>query len=83
MNDVMNLLKTKKACLTYLASKLPENNFELLKDHFLHNDRDKTGTLSGNDFKRCLSAAHMKATDPEVDTLVKELDHLSKDEISY
>ncbi len=66
----MEKMGQQKATMSYMASKLPEKNFEQLKKAFQGCDKNGTGKVDNDTFVRCLSQTNMKATEREVQTLV-------------
>ncbi|MFS8159963.1 MAG: hypothetical protein ACMG6E_07080 [Candidatus Roizmanbacteria bacterium] len=54
---------------------MPKKNFGILKTEFHNIDVNSTGSVSTDDFRRCLSVGEMKATPNLVDFLVNELDN--------
>ena len=67
-------MRLRKAALTELASKIPEQNFNDLKEALAMHDRDKQGILKVESFVRCLQIAGMLATQREIDLLISEMD---------
>lgn len=70
MNDTISETRLRKATLTELASRVPEEFFEDLKMAFALNDRGKTGKLDYETFVKCLKMGNMNATAREIETLV-------------
>ena len=62
----MEKMGSTKATLTYLAAKIPENNFLQLKQAFQACDTNHSGKVDNETFVRCLSHTNMKATEREV-----------------
>lgn len=62
MKDTINETRRRKATLTELASRVPEEYFEDLKIAFSLNDREKKGKLEHDVFMKCLKLANMNAT---------------------
>jgi Ca2+-binding EF-hand superfamily protein len=54
---------------------LPKKNFGILKNEFHNIDVNSTGSVTTDEFRRCLSVGEMKATPNLVDFLVNELDN--------
>lgn len=62
---------------------MPKKNFGILKSEFQNLDTNATGSVSTDDFRRCLSIGEMKATTNLVDYLINELDDQKTGVISY
>ncbi len=45
MQDTVQKMRERKAVLTELASRIPERNFQDLKDSLAMSDRDRTGKV--------------------------------------
>ena len=76
-------MRIRKAALTELASRIPERNFQDLKDALAMHDRDRTGRVPNDQFVRCLQIAQMNATPREINLLVSELDQKDSGQIEY
>jgi Ca2+-binding EF-hand superfamily protein len=74
MKDTIAETRRRKATLTELASRVPQEHFETLKQNLAALDKDKTGKVNYDGFVMALKAARMNATMREVDVLIKELD---------
>jgi hypothetical protein len=62
MKDTVNATRSRKATLTELATRVPEEHFEDLKDALAMNDRDKSGKVNHDTFMKCCQIACMNAT---------------------
>jgi Ca2+-binding EF-hand superfamily protein len=74
MRETITGVKSRKACIIELASRVPEESFEDLKAAFRMNDEDGSGKLNKDDFVRCLKIANMKINERELEILLNELD---------
>jgi serine/threonine protein kinase len=50
MQDTVQQMRLRKAALTELASRVPERNFQDLKDSLRMSDRDRTGRVPNEQF---------------------------------
>lgn len=62
LKDTVNETRRRKATLTELASRVPEEFFEDLKMAFNLNDRERSGKLDYETFAKCLKMSNMNAT---------------------
>ena len=62
MKDTISETRQRKATLTELAGRVPQEAFEDLKAALAMNDRNQVGKLDHDTFVRCLKIAQINAT---------------------
>ena len=81
--DEIHKTQFKNATLQYFTKKVNGNNFPALKELLGSEDSANSGFLDSDSFRRCLSLSHMKVTDNEVESLLKELDPQNSGQVNY
>ena len=75
--------KLKKAVLTFIASRLNDEEVKNLKDIFENLDENKEGTLTLNEVKKGIEKLHKKEFNDDVEEIFKSLDTDSSGRIDY
>ena len=75
--------KLKKAVLTYIASRLNDNEVKILKEIFENLDINKDGTLTLDEMKKGLEKLKDKNVDIDVKSIFKGIDTDSSGRIDY
>lgn len=73
----------KKATLIYLASRLPEKDFEELRNLFIEIDLDGDGRIVVEEFVKSLITYGIKQTPEETNELVNQLDINNNGYVDY
>jgi len=75
--------KLKKAVLTFIASRLGENDVKILKDIFQNLDSNKDGTLALDEVKKGIEQLKNPDFKVDIDTLFKSMDTDHSGRIDY
>ena len=82
-----NSSNLKKFILTYMASRLKEKEIKDLKSMFLEIDANKDGTISMDEFKKCLIEANVQSkidiSEKEIEDIFKSIDTNNSKRIEY
>ena len=85
--DYKNYSNFKKFVLTYMASRLKEEEITNLEKIFLEIDTDKDGTLSFDEVKNCFlklnKEKNLKITSKEIEEIFKSIDTNNSKRIEY
>ena len=85
--DYKNYSNFKKFVLTYMASRLKDEEITNLEKIFLEIDTDKDGTLSFNEVKNCFlklnKEKNLKITNKEIEEIFKSIDNNNNKRIEY
>jgi calcium-dependent protein kinase len=73
LKEYMDTVQFKKTTLTFLASKIPENSIEKLRDAFIKIDKNGDGTLTADELQQGVSQFEKCQLTPEDFNLAMKL----------